>query len=76
MDENRKMNQCEKILTHMKWYGSITPLEALRDYGCFRLAARVRDLRSDGHPVNTEIVVDGDKRYAVYRLGSTQTESS
>lgn len=28
--------------------GSITPLEALRDYGCYRLASRISDLRREG----------------------------
>ena len=28
--------------------GSITPLEALRDYGCYRLASRINDLRREG----------------------------
>ena len=28
--------------------GSISPLEALRDYGCYRLASRISDLRREG----------------------------
>lgn len=28
--------------------GSITALEALREYGCYRLASRISDLRSEG----------------------------
>ena len=28
--------------------GSITPLEALRDFGCYRLASRISDLRREG----------------------------
>lgn len=28
--------------------GSITGLEALRDFGCYRLASRISDLRREG----------------------------
>lgn len=28
--------------------GSISPLEALRDFGCYRLASRISDLRREG----------------------------
>lgn len=28
--------------------GTITPLEALRDFGCYRLASRISDLRREG----------------------------
>lgn len=28
--------------------GSISPLEALRDYGCYLLASRISDLRREG----------------------------
>lgn len=28
--------------------GSITPLEALRDFGCYRLASRISDLKKEG----------------------------
>ena len=37
--------QCAAILEHLKKGLSITPLEALNLCGCFRLAARIHDLR-------------------------------
>ena len=45
------MTQCEKVLEYMKGFGSITPLEAMQDIGCMRLAARIADLREQGHPI-------------------------
>lgn len=42
------MTQDEKILSFMKENGSITPLEAMAEFGCMRLAARIADLRSQG----------------------------
>ena len=34
---------------------SLTPMDALRDFGCFRLAARVADLRREGLPIECVI---------------------
>lgn len=47
------MSQCSDILQHMQSKGPITPIEALNDYGCFRLAARINDLREAGHDIKT-----------------------
>ncbi len=50
----------------------LTPLEALRDLGVGRLAARVQELREAGYPVVTERVAvptrDGEAVVARYRL--------
>lgn len=62
------MTQTETILAHLKAGGSITPIDALRDYGCFRLAARIKDLRDEGHPVEMTWETDGEKRWARYSL--------
>ena len=45
-----------KVLSHLKSGKSITPLEALREYGCFRLGARIYDLKKDGHPIQKKMV--------------------
>lgn len=39
------MNQKELILNHLRKHKTITPLEALRKYGCFRLGARIYELK-------------------------------
>lgn len=39
------MTQEDAILQHMQLGQRITPLEALNLYGCFRLAARIYELR-------------------------------
>ncbi len=62
------MSQTIAVLTHIKKFKSITPMDALNAYGCFRLAARIQDLRDQGHRIQTEIVRSGDKRYARYSL--------
>ena len=67
------MTQCDKILDYMKKNGSITPLDALREFGCMRLAARINDITHDGIPIRSEMVSyknhDGDTvKYARYSL--------
>lgn len=69
-----KKNHCALILAHMKEHGSITAREAVDEYGCMRLAARINDLKRRGVVINSEMVMGTDRyglpcRYAVYRLG-------
>lgn len=40
------------IREHLLNGGSITALEALRDFGCYRLASRISDLRSEGMAIS------------------------
>jgi hypothetical protein len=47
---------------------SLTTLEALNMFGCFRLAARIENLRTQGMDIHTEIVEINDKRVARYSL--------
>jgi hypothetical protein len=51
--------QTEMVLDHLR-AKPITSLEALHLYGCFRLAARVYDLRQDGHEIHTNRVETGN----------------
>ena len=48
------MSQTINILTHMQKGLYITPLQALRLYGCLRLSARIGQLREAGYPVKSE----------------------
>ena len=67
------MSDKARILKHLQEYGSITPMEALEQYGCYRLGARVFDLRRDGYEINTTIVEGTDRngepmKYARYTM--------
>ena len=68
-----KITQCDRILRHLKDYGSITSLEAVTEYGIMRLASRINDLRSQGIIIVSE-VASGKNRYgetthySVYKL--------
>lgn len=65
--------QCDLILMHMKKYGSITHMEAEREYGIARLASRINDLRRMGVAIKSEIITGKNRReetthYARYSL--------
>lgn len=63
------MNQEEAILKHLQQGNTLTPLEALRLFGCLRLGARIWDLRQKGHNVEMKVVeVASGKHVAEYRL--------
>lgn len=49
-----KSSQCARILAYLKDGNSLTPTEALRMFGCFRLGARVFDLKEQGYPILSE----------------------
>ena len=47
------MTQCEKVLRYIIDFGSITQLDALREFGCMRLASRITDLKKQGWNIKT-----------------------
>ena len=61
------MSQTNDILAYMQ-KKPITPLDALKKFGCLRLAARINDLRDAGHFVRTDIVSKNGKKFARYSL--------
>lgn len=64
----KNKSQREQILEHLLTVGSLTPIEALTKYGCFRLAAVIWRLREEGYHIDTYMVGEGQKQYAEYRL--------
>lgn len=62
------MSQNDKILKHLQEGKSLTPIDALNQFGCFRLSARIKDLKQDGYEIKTDIIDNGEKRYASYKL--------
>ena len=58
--------QKQNIMAHLRVVGSITPREALYSYGCFRLGARIHELRVAGYRIDTEREQDGRSCYARY----------
>lgn len=71
----RRMTQKDKILAYMRTYGAITPVDAMREFSCMRLGARIADLKKDGYAIHTEMVGGRNKfgevtHYASYSLGA------
>ena len=66
-----KITQSMKILKHLTAGGSITPIEALEHFGCFRLAARISDLKAKGCRIKAELVRQDGKCFNRYSLDET-----
>lgn len=61
-------SQNNRIFEHLRDGGTLTPLEALDKFGCFRLSARIKNIKDAGFNVITEMVKSGKKRFASYRM--------
>lgn len=66
-----KMKQSQRVYEFMKAHGSISQRDAVQ-FGCYRLSARIHDLRADGHVIKSENKSFkgefGRGHYAVYSL--------
>ena len=65
-----KPTQAEAILADLQAGRAITPLDALKEHGCFRLAARINDLRNQGYNIGMVMVAGpmNNKKYAQYTM--------
>ena len=67
------MRQVDMILDYMRNVGGITQAQAVKEFGCYRLSARIWDLRHEGHTI-LKITRSDTNRYgdpvtfAEYRL--------
>lgn len=66
MENPHTSTQNANILAALRAGKRVTPMDALHKFGCFRLAARIYELRLAGHRIVT--FREGEKRLAVYRL--------
>ena len=46
--------QCERVLEWLDEFTIITPVQAMQQLGIMRLAARISDLKKQGHHIVTE----------------------
>lgn len=63
-----KQSTTKKIENWLTKGNSITALEALKKWGCLRLAARIAELRKTGMPIITKTVTRNGKTFARYTL--------
>ena len=69
-ETHRRPTQAGKILAHLQAGNRITALDALQQFGCFRLAARIHELRNQGWQIAERMVeTGGGKRVAEYSIG-------
>lgn len=78
-----KPTQNERILDYIEKHGGITPLDAMNEFGCMRLASRISDLKKLGYPIiSTYETVNNRyeekvrvKRYSLAKGGAVANES-
>lgn len=73
MTDPEKRTQCKEILLYMQTRGPITQAEAIKYIGCYRLSARIWDLRHAGHAITTTRKKARNRRgqfvtFAAYKL--------
>jgi hypothetical protein len=66
--EGCRMSQNREILEYLESGKTLTPAEALEMFGCFRLAARINDLRTVGYRIKTRVIRYRRAKFAEYRL--------
>lgn len=67
---NKKtISQKEKIRKWLESGKTINPMVALNEFGCFRLGARIWDLRNEGMNIEMSLIDNGEgSKYSEYRL--------
>lgn len=71
-NESQSQSQNARILSYLKNGGRITSLEALNQFGCLRLSARIKDLRDRGYEIQSQFIdVPSGKRVKEYFMVGT-----
>lgn len=65
---NEIESQSYQIREYLLQGNTITAMEALRLFGCFRLSGRIYDLRKEGINISTTIIKINGKRVAEYSI--------
>ena len=60
------MTQTQAIYEYLKQGNSITPLDALQKFGCFRLGARIWELKQQGLNIQMDMIRHNGKHFARY----------
>lgn len=64
----QKATQRELVLEYIDEFGSITPLEGMRDLGIYRLASRISEMKKMGYPVVSQWETVNTRRGTTTRI--------
>ena len=75
--KGEKVKQTELVLMYLKQYGTITPVDAMREFGIMRLASRVSDLKRAGFNIQSRMKQSTNRfgkpvHYAEYFVGGDE----
>ncbi len=71
LNSAQSRSQSIEILRALQAGQKLTPIEALNRFGCFRLGARIYDLKKQGFSIKSKMVETRDgKRVAEYSLAN------
>jgi hypothetical protein len=63
------MSQNKQIADYLNKGKKLTPIDALNKFGCYRLAARIADLRNEGMNIVTNTIkLENKKQIAQYSV--------
>lgn len=66
-------SQTKQIQIFLDQGNTLTSIEALTKFRCFRLASRINDLKKAGYPVDKRMIeIDSGKKVAQYFKASTE----
>lgn len=73
MSGHSKPTQAARVLRHLRDFGSISSLDAIREYGIMRLASRISELKKQGINIGVKMVKSYNRygeqtHYAEYYL--------
>lgn len=70
--KNKKTrSQCDRILQYLQSGKTINPAQAWNLFGCYRLGARIHDLRKRDFNILTKIVYKNGSSFAEYSMAVT-----
>jgi hypothetical protein len=67
MNRSQPVAQRQMVYNHLKRGRKLNPIDALNIYGILRLAARIHELREEGHQIHTQMC-DGYGSYSLARM--------
>lgn len=63
-----KLSQTEQIRAHLEAGNAITPIDALSMFNCFRLGARILELKKAGMSIFRRMIERNGKHFAEYSI--------